>query len=250
MRLWAVLVAALVAGVIGCGDDDDPRAPRLTVSAAASLKGAFEDYGERFEAATARFSFAGSGELAAQIRQGVKPDVYAAANVRLPEQLFRERLVHEPVRFAGNRLVIAVPADGDVSSIEDLAAGGIDLAVGAPSVPVGSYTREVLGRLSSARRRAILGNVRSEEPDVSGIVGKLVQGAADAGFVYATDVGAAGSKLRAIELPARLRPVVEYGAAVVEGAKQPDAARAFIDGLLRGDGRRALERAGFEAPPG
>ena len=247
MRPRAVLLSALAAAVIGCGEDDDPR---LTVSAAASLKRAFEDYGERFEGATARFSFAGSDELAAQIRQGVKPDVYAAANTRLPEQLFSEARVQKPVRFAGNRLVIAVPAEGEVSSIDDLAADGLDLAVGAASVPVGSYTREVLGRLPGPKRRATLANVRSREPDVSGIVGKLAQGAADAGFVYATDVIAAGDRLRAIELPARLRPAVEYGAAVVKGARQPGAAREFIDGLLRGDGRRALKRAGFEPPSG
>jgi len=251
VKLCGVLVAALMLAVAGCGDDDDePGMPRLTVSAAASLKGAFEDYGERFDAATARFSFAGSDELAAQIRQGVKPDVYAAANTELPKQLFSEGLVNTPVRFAGNRLVIAAPAEGELSSIDDLEDSGLDLAVGAPSVPVGSYTRDVLGRLPATRRRAILANVRSEEPDVSGIVGKLVQGAADAGFVYATDVVAAGSKLRLIELPARLRPEVEYGAAVVRGAKQPEAARAFIEGLLRGDGRRAMERAGFAAPLG
>ena len=33
--------------------------------------------------------------------------------------------------------------------------------------------------------------MRSNEPDVKGIVGKLTQGAADAGFVYVTDVNAA-----------------------------------------------------------
>ena len=250
MRLCVALLAVVIVAVPGCGGDDEPAKPRLTVSAAASLKGAFEDYAESVEAATTRFSFAGSDELAAQIRQGVKPDLFAAANTRLPEQLFAEGLVEKPVSFAGNRLVIAVPADGEVSSIEDLSAAGVDLAVGAASVPVGSYTREALGRLPAARRRAILANVRSEEPDAAGIVGKVAQEAADAGFVYATDVRAAGSKLRVVELAPRLRPKVTYAAAVVEGAKQPDGARAFIAGLLRGDGRRAMRRAGFAPPPG
>ena len=39
-----------------------------------------------------------------------------------------------------------------------------------------------------AQSEAILANVRSEEPDVAGIIGKLTQGAVDAGFVYVTDV--------------------------------------------------------------
>ena len=47
-----------------------------------------------------------------------------------------------------------------------------------------------------------------------------------------TDLGRDG--LKAIELPDDLQPVVEYGAGVVKGAKQPDAARAFLDGLTDG----------------
>ena len=41
-----------------------------------------------------------------------------------------------------------------------------------------------------------------------------------------------------------------YGVAVVKGAKQPEQAKAFVDGLLSGAGRDALDRAGFLPPPG
>ena len=251
MRLRGAFVALALLALTGCGDDDgEAPKPRLTVSAAASLKTAFEDYGKSFDAATARFSFAGSDELAAQIRQGVKPDVYAAANTQLPDQLFRDGLVGRPRSFAGNTLVIAVPAgSGGPRSVEDLGREGLKLVVGAESVPVGSYTREVLSRLPPATGKAILANVRSEEPDVAGIVGKLTQGAADAGLVYITDVVAAGSRLKAIELPQNLQPRVEYGVAVVRGAPEAEAAREFIDGLLEGDGLQAMEKAGF-LPPG
>src|SRR5699024_2392233 len=71
-------------GGAGTGGSGSGGTPTLTVSAAASLQQAFTAYGRRFTAARARFSFAGSDELAAQIRQGVKPDVYAAANAKLP----------------------------------------------------------------------------------------------------------------------------------------------------------------------
>ncbi len=95
MRAPAVLVAALLVALAGCGGDDENPAgdggqerPRLVVSAAASLKTAFTAYGREFPDADVRLSFAGSDELAAQIRQGVEPDVFAAANTRLPEELF------------------------------------------------------------------------------------------------------------------------------------------------------------------
>lgn len=244
MRLAGVagaVCAALLAGCGGGGGGGD----QLAVSAAASLKQALPGY-----VSGARYSFAGSDELAAQIRAGARPDVFAAANTKLPEALFAAGLVDKPVVFAGNRLVLAVPAGSTkVRSIADLARPGRTIAAGAPSVPVGSYTREVLARLPAAESKRIVANIRSNEPDVAGVVGKLTQGAVDAGFVYVTDVRAAGSRLRAIELPAALRPKVAYGAAVVRGTKHRQAAERFVSGLLTGKGRAALARAGFEPPP-
>ena len=117
-------------------------------------------------------------------------------------------------------------------------------------MPVGAYTLEILSRLPEGRREAILANVGSEEPEVSGVVGKLTQGAADAGFVYVTDVTATDGALEAIDLPEAVQPRVTYGVAVVKGAKHPEEAQAFVDGLLGGAGRDALRKAGFEPPPG
>src|SRR5688572_23692479 len=106
MRTIAVLLATCALALAGCGGDDET----LTVSAASSLKTALTDYGATFEDATARFSFAGSDELAAQIRKGARPDVFASANTKLPDELYEEGLAEKPVTFAGNRLVLAVPA--------------------------------------------------------------------------------------------------------------------------------------------
>jgi molybdate transport system substrate-binding protein len=249
--LVALVVPVCVLALTACGDDagGSSSTPSLRVSAAASLKQAFTSYGEAFDAARAQFSFAGSDELAAQIRAGARPDVFAAANAKLPDALYADGLVEKPVAFARNRLVLAVPADGaTVKGLDDLARHGVTIAMGASSVPVGSYTRTVISGLPAAQRRAILANVRSNEPDVGGVVGKVAQGAADAGFVYVTDVKAAGGRLRAIELPASLSPAVVYEAAVVKGTDHPEQARSFLRGLLSGGGRDALRQAGFEGP--
>ncbi len=253
-----LLLGLLVLAVAACGGEGQAPGgsaggdkPQLTVSAAASLKQAFTEYGKQFPGASVRFSFAGSDELAAQIEQGVKPDVFAAANTKLPDQLHAKGVVEKPTVFAGNRLVLAVRADDDkITSLEDLEGEGVTLAIGSKDVPVGSYTRTVLGKLPGAQGKAILANVRSEEPDVAGITGKLTQGAVDAGFLYISDVRATDGKLEAIELPDDVQPSVAYGVAVVKGAKQPEQAKAFIAGLLDGAGARALEDAGFEPPPG
>jgi molybdate transport system substrate-binding protein len=248
---WLVPALAALALIVGCGGDDEPAAeerPRLTVSAAASLTDALTACSREFEGADVRLSFGGSDELAAQIRQGVKPDVYAAANTRLPEELASEDLLETPVEFATNELVMALPGDErEIERVEDLAEPGVRLVVGAETVPVGAYTREVLGHLPARTRERVLANVRSEEPDVRGVVGKLTQGAADAGFVYLTDIT---GDLTAVELPPELQPTVAYGAGVVKGTEQQELAQRYLDGLIDGACADALREEGFGPPPG
>jgi molybdate transport system substrate-binding protein len=158
-------------------------------------------------------------------------------------------LVEQPTTFAGNELVLAVPADSDeVASLEDLSKDGVTIAIGQ-DVTVGSYTRTVLDKFPAGQSEAILANVRSEEPDVAGITGKLTQGAVDAGFLYISDVRATDGQLKTITLPDDLQPQVAYGVAVVKGAKHPEQAEEFIAGLLDGAGARSLEDAGFDPPP-
>jgi molybdate transport system substrate-binding protein len=245
LSLAAIALSAALSA--GCGSGGSSQ---LEVSAAASLHEAFTQYGHQLGSTRVRYSFAGSDALAAQIEQGVKPDVFASANTQLPDMLFARGLVARPVVFAANRLVLAVPASSPIRGLVDVERPGLSVAVGSPTVPVGAYTNVVLGRLGSSQRRRLLANIHDREPDVTGIVGKLVQGAVDAGLVYATDVAAAKGRLRAISLPAALQPQIAYGVAIVKGASNPGAARTFVSGLLRGAGRADLLRDGFLPPPG
>ena len=254
----ALLAVGLVAALgAGCGDDGEASGgasgdtrPQLTVSAASSMTEALTACAQDYPDAEVKLQFAGSDELAAQIRQGVEPDVYAAANTRLPDELAAEGLLSKPVVFATNEFVLAVPEGSDIASLEDLTAQDVKIAIGSESVPIGEYTRESLAKLPPAQEKAILANVRSNEPDVKGIAGKLTQGAADAGFVYVTDVQATDGALEAIKLPAMLEPDATYGAGVVKGAREPKTAATFVDGLVDGECADALQAAGFGEPPG
>lgn len=248
----ATLTAALLL-VAGCGTDDDEASadqPELVVFAAASLTAAFEEYGDRFSGADVQFSFAGSDDLAAQIRQGVTPDVYAAANTSLPDELADEGLLEKPETFVTNELVIGVPAGSDIDDYSDLEQPGATVAVGDPAVPVGAYTREVLEALGPEAADAITANVASEEPDASGITAKVSQGAVDAGFIYRSDVAAAAGAIDAIPLPRSVSPDVAYAIATGADATQPRLAAAFIAGLLGTAGQRILREAGFGPAPG
>ncbi|HEX2088271.1 MAG TPA: molybdate ABC transporter substrate-binding protein [Solirubrobacteraceae bacterium] len=237
----AAALALLAAGGCGGGGDEGP----LTVSAAASMRDALRLCAPD----DVRLQLAGSDELAAQIRKGVRPDVYAAADTALPEALAREGLLEPPVVFATNRLVLATRGDSDILRWEEITEPGVEIAIGSESVPVGRYTREVLARLGPENARAILANVRTEEPDVTGIVGKLVQGAVEAGFVYRSDVTNSGGRFGEIPLPGRAQPDVAYAAGVVRGTELPDEAAAFVEDLRTGRCARELRAAGFGRAP-
>lgn len=251
MRMLAL--AGIFAGSLalaGCGssgsDDDEP----LTVGAASSLRTALAEYeGQDGSLAPVRISFAGSDLIAAQIRQGAGIDVIAAASTTDPDELFSDGLVEQPVPYAQNEVVIGVPKDSGIKSIGELAEPGTKIVIGDDAVPVGAYTREIFDSLPAANGRAIEANVKSEEPDVASITAKLVQGAADAGFIYATDVLSAPDDIRAITLPDDLQPTIIYSAAVSRDSDQADESSEYIDGLLTGDGAEVLKEAGFLPAP-
>jgi molybdate transport system substrate-binding protein len=235
--LVALLLAlALPVGAFG------GSAPRITVFAAASLTEAFP----RLDRAP-RYNFAGSDQLAFQIRQGAPADVYAAASRKHAQALYREGLVAKPVTFATNVLVLIVPRENParIRSLSDLRRPGIKLVIGERGVPIGDYTRAVLAKLGLAE---VLSNVVSEESDVKLITGKVALGEADAGFVYRTDARPIRNKVIAIAVPAHAQPLIEYQVAVVTASSHQAEARAFVRLLLGARGRTALQSTGFGVP--
>ena len=235
LLLLLVFVLALAAPA-------SAQPPQLTVYAASSLTDVLPALDHR-----ERYSFAGSDQLALQIRQGAPADVLAAASTKQPDQLYHEGLVYKPVVFATNRLVLIVPRanPAHLSSVFDLRRKGVKLVIGQQGVPIGDYTRKVLAKLGLS---SVLANVVSEEAEVRSVVAKVAFGEADAGFVYVTDARSAASKLRTISLPAQAQPTVRYEAAIVKHTRHLSAARGFLQLLVGPDGRRELVRFGFGVP--
>ena len=154
----------------------------------------------------------------------------------------------KPVVFATNKLVVIVPRSnpGHVRSVYDLRRSGLRVVIGDKSVPIGSYTRQILDTLGITAD--VAKNVVSEEPDVKGIVAKIALGEADAGFVYLTDAKAVATKVRVVPLPGWAQPPVRYELAVVKASGNQKAARAFVKKVLSARGRQLLKRAGFGLP--
>ena len=233
--LLTVAVAALAASATASAAD---RAT-LDVYAAASLTDVFPQIDP-----SEHYSFAGSNTLAAQIAQGAPADVFASANMTLPQQLYAKGLVSKPVVFTRNTLVLIVPTSnpGGIHSVFDLRRDGIKLVIAQPAVPVGGYTLQILKNMALTD---VLKNVVSREPDVREVLAKVALGEADAGFVYSTDARTVKGKVTVLKLPAWAQPKVQYGVAVVSASPNRGAAKAFVTKLLGKAAQAKLIAAGF-----
>jgi len=247
--MWrGILVCAVAAAIValcpGATSARPEAAGRLTVFAAASLTEVFPAIDAR-----PRYSFAGSDQLAFQLQQGAPADVFAAASPKYPELLYRQGLVQKPIPFATNTLVLIVPKANraGIDSVDDLTEPGVRIVIGDASVPVGAYTRTLLGNLGIAA--AVLKNVVSQETDVREVVAKVALGEADAGFVYVTDVRPVRGKVAAIAIRESAQPHVVYEVAVVRSSKNLTAAYAYVTRLIRPEGQRLLVRYGFGRRP-
>jgi molybdate transport system substrate-binding protein len=234
----AVGASVLVAGLF-VGGSSATSPSRLTVFAAASLTNVFPKIDSR-----ARYSFAGSNTLAAQIQQGLPADVFASANVALPWQLHRQGWVTRPVVFTANRLVIVIAHGNPLHfhSPADLERKGVRVVMAAAGVPVGDYTRKVLAKLGLSD---LVGKAVSQETDVREVLAKVVLGEADAGFVYATDAKSVAGKVSLLGLPSSAQPQVLYAAAAVKTSSHLQAAKAWVKRLLTKGTQKKLRAAGF-----
>lgn len=240
-----MLGTALLAG---CGDGG-AGTQQLTVFAAASLADAFTELGEAYAAvepdSDVAFSFAGSSDLAAQVLEDAPADVFASADLANMARLTdADAVAGAPVVFATNAVEIVVEAGNPhgIASLADLTDDGLVVVQCAPQVPCGAYAEQVL------TNAGVTVTPKSFEGNVSSVLTKVTLGEADAGFVYRTDVLAAGDRVDGVEIPDEFNVIAEYPIVVTAGAANPDGADRFIEFVLSDAGQAALATRGFGVP--
>jgi len=225
---------------------DSELAGDITVFAAASLTDSFTAIGEEFESAhpdvDITFNFAASSDLVGQINEGAPADVFASADQNNMDKLTDAgNNADEPQTFATNSLAIIVePGNPEgITGVESLEDPDLIVVTCAPEVPIGGYSQEVFDNAG------VEVEPDSFEENVKGVVTKVVEGEADAGLVYATDVIAAGDDAEGVEIPADINLIAEYPIAVTADAPTSDGAAAFEAFVLSDDGQEILAEYGF-----
>lgn len=242
----AGLIAALGAGLSGCGNTSASGSETVTVFAAASLRGSFTELARSFESqhpgVKVVLSFAGSSDLATQIIQGAPADVFASADTRNMAKVADAGLVNGSAKdFASNTLAIAVPPSNPASirSFADLGRPGAKVVVCAPQVPCGTAASAV------AESAGVELKPVSEESSVTDVLGKVVSGEADAGLVYVTDIRSAGSRVKGIPFREASAAVNTYPIAALKRAGETELADDFMAMVNGSEGQRILSAAGF-----
>jgi molybdate transport system substrate-binding protein len=220
----------------------------ITVFAAASLQGTFTTLARQFEAAhpgvTVKLNFGASSALALQINQGAPADVFASASAKNMTQVTSAGGASLSTNFVKNVMEIAVPPSNPahVTALADLAKPGVKIALCQAQVPCGATAAKVFTNAKLTVKAVTL------EADVKSTLAKVELNEVDAGVVYVTDVKAAGSKVKGIEIPADVNASTAYPIAVLTKAPNSAAAQAFTAYVLSPEGQRVLAAAGFEKP--
>ncbi|WP_172381266.1 molybdate ABC transporter substrate-binding protein [Streptomyces sp. MNP-20] len=253
----ALVTAALLLPLTACGDDDKKdeggkkdggtrQKADLTVLAAASLTDVFKTAGAAYEDAhpgtKITFSFEGSQELAAKVRQGAPADALVTADTKTMDALGSD--TGKPTVIAKNRLVIATGKGNPkkVEQLKDLADKDLKVVLAAPEVPVGRYSEQIL------ERQKVDVKPVSQEPNVRAVLSKVELGEADAGLVYKTDVQAADGKAEGVDIPDGQNAIAEYPAATLKTSEHTAAAAAFVKWLNSAEAQKILRDAGFQKP--
>lgn len=219
----------------------------LIVFAAASLTAPFGAIEEEFEAAyphyDVRLQLDGSQNLAFQIEQGAKADVFASADEANMRRVVGTGLAQgDAVTIAENGLAIVVQKGNPkgVRSLGDLARADLRVVLCVPTAPVGGYARTALQMAGVAVMPV------SEETNVRALVGKVRLGEVDAAIAYATDV--TGETLESVAIASEHDVRAKYPIAVLRDAPNKDGAVAFVAFVCGDAGKKILQEHGFSLP--
>jgi molybdate transport system substrate-binding protein len=254
--LLLILILAISSPEMLCSAGAAPNS-YLTISAAMSLKRAFEEIGaiceQKFPGVKVLFNFGASGMLEKQIESGAPVDIFASASLREMDELEAKGLLIKNTKrtFAGNSLVLVVPSNSKlkVKSCGDLANDSVKrIAIGNPkSVPAGKYSEETLKNLHLLER---LKEKLVYAENVRQVMDYVSRGEVDAGLVFFSDTFTRMSGFKmAGKVPDGSHEEINYPIAVVRGTANESLARLFIQTVISKKGKEILKKNGFALRP-
>ncbi|MGH3239157.1 MAG: molybdate ABC transporter substrate-binding protein [Spirillospora sp.] len=252
LRASAPLVALTVVAVpglglgAGCGGSSGPTT--LTVLTTSSLTEVADELGRAYAQENPgirlRFEFGASPELSDRLSDHDPGDVLMTADQADMDEA-DEYLADQPRVVGHTSLTIAVRPGNPrrIRGLDDLTRRGLRVAVGAGTVPVGRYTRQVLAKAGLTVRWT------SEEISARAVLDRVRSGDADAGIVYVTDLRSAGVAASSVPIPADVNVTAAFPAAPVRDGDHEEDASAFVSWLTTPAAQKLFNKYGFATAP-
>lgn len=256
-RKFGVAMAVVFGFAGNVATEGAVQAETLTVAAAHSLKGAFQDIVPMFEeeyGVTVQVVYGPSQTLRRQIEQGAPIDVFLPESFEEVEKLQKKGLTINggPRIFARTSLVLVMATASPAASIsfhEVFPDRTIRIALVDPKTSaLGEITARALTTLNPAyRNRSHLLHV----PHSEDVVNLVRTGKAEVGIVYRVDAINSGQVRIIDEAPVGQYTPVEFGEAVVWTCREASrsAAEDFFKFIMSPRIQKLLLKYGFDPVP-
>lgn len=248
-KYFVLLMAASSCLFWSCRVANTPHsASPLVVAAASDLVKASRPLAKTFQRLyrfQVNFGFGPSGQLEQQIRQGAPFDVYLSAGLSYCQALQQAGFTQGPPKvFALGRLVIWSPSLSLDSLAQLKQERVLRIAIANPRyAPYGVAAQQALQ--SAGLWEAVQSKLVYAE-SVSQAFQMAETGNTEAALIARALVQDAPHPFFAID-PSLYEPIQQC-AAVLKDAKNPEAARAFLEFLSTAEARRILQDYGFGLP--
>ncbi|MGA9226827.1 MAG: molybdate ABC transporter substrate-binding protein [Mesobacillus sp.] len=252
-KLYIILFIGILIIITGCQSDKENQQKELTVSAAASLREALEEAGQKYmddnPGIKLIYNFGGSGSLQQQISHGAPVDIFiSAAEDKYNQLIAKDRIdKNHSAQLLGNELVLILPKEEhSIESLDDLLKTDIKrIAIGTPeTVPAGQYARQTFistGLWSRLESKII------NTKDVRQVLSYVETANVDAGIVYKTDA-IISDKIKMVQISGHdLHDPIIYPAGVVSSSQNVDEAIQFFEFLRSQEAMDIFKKYGFTA---
>src|SRR5579862_2128932 len=232
-------------------------AQEVRVAAAADLKFAMQDVATQFEKQSGTkldVTYGSSGNFFSQLQNGAPFDLFFSADIDYPRKLEAAGLA-EPgtlYEYAVGRIAIWTPGDAKVDVTRLGWKTLLDPSVQKISIANPEHAPYGRAAVSALQKAGIYEQVKGKlvyGENISQAAQFVQSGNAQAGIVaMSLAVSPAMKNGKQWEIPGDMHPAIEQAAIVMKGAKNKEAAKAFLEFVKSKDGRAILEKYGFVIP--
>lgn len=259
MKTQVSITISLLAllGFACSGKQQTDASVPLVVAAAANVQFAMAALEKAFEQSSGNqveVILSSSGKLTTQIKQGAPYDVFVSADTKYPEALVEAGKAAGQARiYAYGSLVLwslsdSIGLNADLKGLDN--AGIRKIAIANPrTAPYGEQSMIALeraGLVDWVRSRLVYSESIAQTNQY------VLSGACQIGFtakavVVSPELSGKGRWV-AVD-PALYSPIAQAALVTLHGQRRhPEASQAFLDFLLSAEGRKILERYGYQLP--